>query len=59
VALDMLTRNIDEMFGLDGSRKDVVIHEGNPFDLGSSIALILEAGAIQRCWPDGEPPRDS
>jgi hypothetical protein len=58
-ALDMLSRNIDRMFRLDGSKKDVVIHEGDPLDFGSRIALILEAGAIQRCWPDVEPPRGS
>lgn len=56
-ALDMLSRNIDKMFGLDGSKNDVVIHEGNPFDFGSSVAVVLEAGAIQKCWPDIEPPR--
>lgn len=59
VAMDMVTRNVDKMFGLDGSTKDVVIHEGNPLDLGSRIALVLEAGAVQRCWPDVEPPRGS
>lgn len=58
-SLDMVTKNIDKMFGLDGSKNDVVIHEGDPFDVGSRIALVLEAGAIQRCWPDVEPPRDA
>jgi hypothetical protein len=56
-ALDMVSRNIDQMFGLDGSEKDIVIHEGNPFEFGSSVALVLEAGAIRRCWPDIEPSR--
>lgn len=56
-ALNMVSRNIDKIFGLDGSKQDVVIYERNPFEFGASVAVVLEAGAIQRCWPDIEPPR--
>ncbi|KUL90203.1 hypothetical protein ZTR_01946 [Talaromyces verruculosus] len=56
-ALDMVSRNIDKMFGLRGSMEDVVIYEGNPFEFGASVAVVVEAGGIQRCWPEIEPPR--
>ncbi|GAD96391.1 hypothetical protein SS1G_01113 [Paecilomyces variotii No. 5] len=51
LALDLVSRNIEEILGLPRS-SDFVIYEGSPFEFGSKVALIVEEGIVQLCAPD-------
>ena len=50
LALDLVSRNIEEMLGLPRMR-DFVVYEGSPFEFGASPAVIFEGGRVRRCWP--------
>ena len=53
MAVDVVTKNMREMFGLPiHDEREFVAYDGDPLEFGSSIALIVEQGKIQRCWPD-------
>ena len=53
LAVDLVTRNMREIFGLPiQDEREFVVYDGDPLEFGSSIALIVEQGEIQRCWPD-------
>lgn len=55
LAVDIVTKNMREMFGLPiRDEAEFVVYEGNPLEYGASVALIVEEGEVQRCWPDVE-----
>ncbi|KAI1385486.1 uncharacterized protein F4822DRAFT_345518 [Hypoxylon trugodes] len=55
LAVDIVTKNMREIYGLEvRDEKEFVVYEGDPLEYGSSIALIVEEGEIQKCWPDVE-----
>ncbi|KAI4859974.1 hypothetical protein F4820DRAFT_438279 [Hypoxylon rubiginosum] len=55
VAVDLVARNMREMYGLEvRDEREFVVYEGDPLEYGASVALIVEEGEVQRCWPDVE-----
>lgn len=52
-AIAMVTSNMRQIFGLPvQDAAEFVVYEGDPLEYGASVALIVEQGVIQRCWPD-------
>lgn len=51
-AVDLVSRNIDEILGLEKS-KDIVVYEGNPLEFGASVVVSLDGndGTVMDCWP--------
>ncbi|KAJ9131800.1 Composite domain of metallo-dependent hydrolase [Pleurostoma richardsiae] len=55
LAVDIVTKNMREIFGLPvRDDREFVVYEGDPLEYGASIALIVEEGEVQKCWPDVE-----
>ncbi|KAI0165263.1 hypothetical protein GGR52DRAFT_102327 [Hypoxylon sp. FL1284] len=55
VAVGLVTRNMRDMYGLEvRDDHEFVVYEGDPLEYGASVALIVEEGEVQRCWPDVE-----
>ncbi|KAI1382047.1 hypothetical protein F4677DRAFT_439852 [Hypoxylon crocopeplum] len=55
LAVQLVTKNMREIYGLEvRDDREFVVYEGNPLEYGSSIALMVEEGEVQRCWPDVE-----
>ncbi|KAI0378797.1 hypothetical protein F5Y04DRAFT_261058 [Hypomontagnella monticulosa] len=55
MAVELVTKNMREIYGLEvRDEREFVVYEGDPLEYGSSIALIVEEGEVQRCWPDVE-----
>ncbi|OIW26900.1 carbohydrate esterase family 9 protein [Coniochaeta ligniaria NRRL 30616] len=57
LALDLVSRNLEEMLGLPSTR-DVVIYEGDPFEFGARVAVMFEEGRVQSCYPDVDEEED-
>ncbi|KAF7593747.1 hypothetical protein BBP40_010923 [Aspergillus hancockii] len=53
LAVDLVSTNVERILGLPRSL-DFVVYERSPFEFGASVALIVENGAVTRCWPDVE-----
>lgn len=54
-AVRMVTANMRVIFGLPRhDDAEFVVYEGDPLEFGASVALVVEQGAVQRCWPDVE-----
>ncbi|KAI1771457.1 hypothetical protein F4818DRAFT_454580 [Hypoxylon cercidicola] len=55
VAVELVTRNMRDIYGLEiRDEREFVVYEGDPLQYGASVALIVEEGEVQRCWPDVE-----
>jgi len=50
-AVDLVSRNIERILRLEPTT-DVIVYEGDPFEFGARVALIIEAGKIRSCYPD-------
>ncbi|KAI1763494.1 hypothetical protein GGR53DRAFT_520936 [Hypoxylon sp. FL1150] len=55
MAVELVTKNMREIYGLEvRDEREFVVYEGNPLEYGATVALIVEEGEVQRCWPDVE-----
>lgn len=55
-AIRLVTRNVEEILGLEPS-KDIVVWENSPLQWGASVVLSFEETAdgmmeVGTCWPD-------
>ncbi|KAJ6438791.1 ethylene receptor [Purpureocillium lavendulum] len=50
LALDLVSRNIENILRLRPTT-DVVVYEGDPFEFGARVAVIIEQGRIRSCYP--------
>ncbi|TVY81685.1 hypothetical protein LSUE1_G002182 [Lachnellula suecica] len=52
-ALDLVSRNLEEILGLEKT-KDFVVYEGNPLDFGASVVVAFDGddGSVSMCWPE-------
>jgi imidazolonepropionase-like amidohydrolase len=55
-AVDLVSRNIEEILGLDVRKenRDFVIFEGNPLEFGASVVIAIDAEdeSVSMCWPE-------
>jgi hypothetical protein len=55
-AVDLVSRNIEEILGLDvkENKRDFVVWEGNPLEFGASVVLTVDGddGKVVECWPE-------
>lgn len=55
-AIDLVSRNIEKMFGLnvDEDSRDFVVYEGDPLEFGADVVLIVDGddGEVVSCWPE-------
>lgn len=52
-AVSLLSYNVADILGLE-KETSLVVFQGNPFQFGASVALVLEQGGVKACWPDVE-----
>lgn len=48
-----LITSVEEIFGIE-QNKNLLIFEHNPFEFGANIALSVEDGRVERCYPNVE-----
>ncbi|RAL03504.1 carbohydrate esterase family 9 protein-like protein [Aspergillus ibericus CBS 121593] len=65
-AVNLVSRNIEEILGLGGDKegggvnrgRDFVVFEGDPLEWGARVVLTVDGGKekVVECWPDENPP---
>lgn len=55
-AVNLVSKNIEDILKLDAEERDFVIWEGDPLEFGASVVLSFEnIGGFRRvetCWPE-------
>lgn len=52
-SLKIVSGNLEKSLGL-GTNNDILVFEHNPFEFGATLALTVENGEVNRCYPDPE-----
>ncbi|RAH76511.1 hypothetical protein BO86DRAFT_393356 [Aspergillus japonicus CBS 114.51] len=53
-AVDLVSREVQEILHLGGGGGDFVVYEGNPLEWGASVVLTVDGArsAVVECWPE-------
>ncbi|PWY74474.1 hypothetical protein BO94DRAFT_524310 [Aspergillus sclerotioniger CBS 115572] len=53
-AVNLVSKNIEEILNLDVEKRDFVLYEGNPLEWGARVVFTVDGAneKVVECWPD-------